>query len=67
MSTSKTNDHTITRTSENVFFGLAHNAPKTIITDSKTGERAEGLGKDRSQADERAWDRLRSVNEARKR
>jgi hypothetical protein len=67
MSTTKTPNHTITRSSEKVFFGIADNAPKTTVTDNRTHARGEGLGRTQGEADQRAWDRLHSANESKKR
>jgi len=68
LATTKTPNHTISRTEENVGpFGLFDSAKKTTIHDEDTGARDEGYGRTRQEADDRAWDRVRSDNEARKR
>jgi hypothetical protein len=67
MGNTNTQHHSINRTTENVGpFGLFDSTNKTTITDKDTGAHGTGLGRSRSEADERAWDSIRSANEARK-
>jgi hypothetical protein len=67
MSFTKTTHHTIHHTTENVGpFGLFDSADKTVVHDRGTGATGTGLGHTRSEATERAWENLRSENEARK-
>jgi hypothetical protein len=67
-SRSETSDHSISRDEKNMLFGVADPASRTRIYDKNTGKMGEGLSySGHEDADEQAWDDLRSQHEAGKR
>lgn len=65
MSKTETKNHEIHRNTKSEFpMGLGRENPRTQIKDKETGDWGEGIGNTQEEADQRAWDDLRSKKES---
>jgi hypothetical protein len=61
----KTRNHNIHRNTESAYpLGFGREMPRTQIQDKKTGSWGKGIGNTQQEADQRAWDDLRSKKES---